>query len=314
MKLTNKYGLPDSIVRAVSRDTYTKGRAFRSITQLIGSPRVATLRDLHDRDIESDVADQVFALIGKAVHWIAEQGADGKSVAEERLFAEVNGWTISGQIDLQEVHDGGISVKDYKVTSVYSFQASKPEWEQQLNCYAWLVRKVKKLKVGKLQIVCIMRDWQRSKMALSDGYPPAPIQVVEIPDWGFEEQERYILERVGAHQDAEVSAQMGTDLPLCSDEDRWIRDSKWAVTKKGGKRALRIFDSIEEAEAHIRSKEDAKDLLVEYRPGVPTRCEQNYCSVAPWCEQFQNELVKSEFVQNELEGKKIEEIDNAKSE
>jgi hypothetical protein len=191
------------------------------------------------------------------------------------------------------MHAGAVTIKDYKVTSVYSYQSDKPEWEQQLNCYAWLVRKAKKLKVDKLQIVCIMRDWARSKV--SEGYPPAPIQVVTIPDWGFEEQEKYIASRVSEHQEAEVLAQLGGDLPLCSDEDRWIRGSKWAVMKKGGKRAVRIFDSVEEAEAHCVDK---LELTVEYRPGVPTRCEQNYCSVAPWCEQFHKEI----------EGKKVEDV------
>ena len=52
---------------------------------------------------------------------------------------------MSGAIDRQEIDDG-VSIYDYKVTSVWSLIFDKPEWERQLNCYAYLVEK-KKAKV-----------------------------------------------------------------------------------------------------------------------------------------------------------------------
>lgn len=39
MKLTNRFGLPDPVVRALTRNEYSKGHSNRSITQLIDSPR-----------------------------------------------------------------------------------------------------------------------------------------------------------------------------------------------------------------------------------------------------------------------------------
>ena len=107
----------------------------------------------------------------------AYNGSDeGKTVlSEERLFCDEKGWTISGAIDLQEIHEENgfatVTVSDYKVTSVWSVIYGKEEWVNQLNCYAWLVRQAKGLSVTKLRIIAILRDWQRRRAEESGDYP-----------------------------------------------------------------------------------------------------------------------------------------------
>ena len=39
MKLTNKYGLPQTLVNVLERPTYSKGKANLSVTQLLNSPK-----------------------------------------------------------------------------------------------------------------------------------------------------------------------------------------------------------------------------------------------------------------------------------
>jgi hypothetical protein len=56
------------------------------------------------------------------------------------MYATIGGWRISGQTDSISLADG--TLKDYKVTSAWTvmnaLKDEKPEWVQQLNCYAWL--------------------------------------------------------------------------------------------------------------------------------------------------------------------------------
>jgi len=290
VKITNKFGLPDALIRAIESDSYSRGDSYRSITQLIDHPKIAVLRTENYHEMEQDASDMIWALLGKAVHWVCEQGAGHADQAEERLFAEVNGWKISGQVDLQH----GNCISDYKLTSVWSFMSDKPAWEQQLNFYAWLVRKAKGVRIEKLQIVCIMRDWAMRELKTKEGYPPAPVQVVPIPVWSDEQQDKYAEERVSLHQDAEMRHQMGIGLPPCSGEDKWQRGDKWAVIRDGGKRASSVHDKEIDAitQCSMFNINAASSGLpptsysVQYRPGEPVRCVNNYCRVNQWCEQY----------------------------
>ena len=289
MRYTNKHQLPQTLVNLTERDGYTKGHARISVTTLIGSPRVSILRARHDDEIEVDVADGIWALVGRALHHVAEAGADEQHLSEERLFTDVNGWTISGGIDLQILSDG-VSILDYKFTSAWAVMNAedKSDWEWQLNVYAWLVRRVKGMEVKRLQICALIRDWRRREAELKSTYPQAPAQVIDIPLWSYEQQTAFVEERVRVHQEAAAAASLEHDLPECTDEERWIRGDKWAVKKRGAKRAIRVFDSEAEANAF---RGEVFDMEVEHRKGEPIRCTGNYCRVNQFCDQYQNWLV-----------------------
>jgi hypothetical protein len=40
MKLTNRFGIPETFVNVLKRPTYSKGAAHLSVTQLINSPKI----------------------------------------------------------------------------------------------------------------------------------------------------------------------------------------------------------------------------------------------------------------------------------
>jgi hypothetical protein len=98
MKLTNKLNLPKSIENAVRNDPYTRGNAHISVTTLIGPARIRQLMIKHADEIEEDVSDRIWALLGQVTHGILER-ADDDSFTEERLFIQRHGWRISGSFD-----------------------------------------------------------------------------------------------------------------------------------------------------------------------------------------------------------------------
>ena len=285
MKLTNKYGLPETVVKALTRSEYTKGESNRSITQIIDSPRVRILRQENWENMEEDVSEKMWAVLGSAAHKMFEETGDENHLTEERLYTEVEGWVISGAIDVQRIEEDGITVIDYKTTSVWSVILGKKEWEYQLNCYAYLVRHAKGQKVKSLKVIAILRDWRAKDAEQKEDYPKAPIVEIDVPLWSDQEQDAYVHERVALHQEAEFQRLTGAELPECSDSERWAKTDIWAVKKIGNKRAIKLYDNEEEAKANLLAGQE-----IEFRRGEPTRCTANWCRVNAWCSQYKNYL------------------------
>jgi hypothetical protein len=175
----------------------------------------------------------------------------------------------------------------------------KPEWENQLNCYAYLVNDknaFNKNKVTNLKICAILRDWNRRDAERKEDYPKAPIVFVDIPLWDHEKASKYIIERMALHQEAQILSDVHGDMGLCSDNDMWKKNDTWAVKKKGQKRALRVLDSEEEAIKYMEWHNETDqaytkktNLEMEFRSGEFTRCG-NYCSVADFCNQYKERI------------------------
>lgn len=283
MKITNKCGLPETIVNALKRPTYSKGGAHMSATELLSPPRMVQLRIANADAIEMDASDMVWALFGTAIHGILEHGKDDGHIVEQRLHTEIDGWTVSGAIDLQTVTDNEISISDYKTTGVWAVMNEKADWEYQLNIYAWLVERVKKSPVTNLEIVAIIRDWKRRDAEVKKDYPDAPIKVIPITIWPYEQREQFVRDRIHLHAEAMFQAQTGGSLPLCSDTDMWEKPTTYAVKKVGGVRANKVFYKRADAEAYLAELGDKYEI--EVREGERTRC-QNYCNVRDFCSQW----------------------------
>lgn len=283
MKITNKHGVPETLVSLASREYYTKGAAQYSVTELLSPPRIRRLREQFHEKVEQDVTDMLWSMLGSALHVVMERGQTEGHITEERLFKEMDGVTISGQIDLQHERDGGVVITDYKFTSAWAVMADKPEWEEQLNVYRWLVETVKGNRVDALNICALIRDFSRHDNR--EGYPAAPIQMISIPMWDLDKTEAFVRRRLDAHRDAKVAHEFGDALPECTPEERWQSETVYAVKREGRKTAIRVFKDLEEAN-QLAEKEKG---YVETRPGEPKRCTGNYCGVADWCSQYQGE-------------------------
>ena len=283
MNITNKHGLPDTLMALATSEYYSKGDADYSVTEIISPARIARLRRKHYTQMTQDVSDMMWQLLGSALHVVAEKGQTEGYITEERLYADIDGVTLSGAIDIQKVTPQGIEITDYKFTSAWSLRQDKFEWDAQQNIYAYLVRRVKKLPVTKVQICALVRDWSRREAAIKPSYPQSPIVVIDLKMWTNEETEKYIRERLNAHRDSKVSADWNEELPPCNEAERWSRDTQYAVKREGRKTAIRVLDNAEAAEAMALDEKG----YVEVRKGESVRCTGNYCGVNEWCSQYQ---------------------------
>jgi hypothetical protein len=87
MKISNRLGLPQAIVDAVSNDDYDRGEADISVTGLLAPPRQQALLEAHADDLVEDAADRLWSLFGQVGHGILER-ANGGSVERRLGFFE----------------------------------------------------------------------------------------------------------------------------------------------------------------------------------------------------------------------------------
>jgi len=281
MRITNKYNLPLSLVAAVSNDKYTKGDANISVTSLWKAPRIRVLEEQHVDQLERDVVDSLWSILGKGVHAVlCDLDKDPEAITEKRLYTEILGWKLSGQFDRYLPSSG--TLQDYKVTSAWSMlnDSRKEEWENQLNTYAHLLREID-CSVNKIEVIVVLRDWSQAEALRNQNYPQQPIASIPIQLWTPLEALEKITARVKLQQESKES------LPLCTETDQWAQPAKWAIMKTGGKRAVKLYESHAEALVHLAENKDPKLSIVE-RKGTKTRCER-YCAVKNFCNQYRTE-------------------------
>jgi len=278
MKYTNKMNLPPTLVDAIVNDPYSRGDADISVTQLIQPPKIRVLSSRHQDEMCEDVADRVWALVGNSTHEVIERAAHKDALQEERLGVTVDGWKISGQVDMYEGH----VITDWKITSCWAVvNGVKPEWVNQLNCYAEMWRQ-SGFQVDKVQIIAILRDWSKFGGQRSQNYPRKQVVSLEIPLWATAKAMAYIKGRVALHKSAEGLPD--DEIPICTPEERWHNDDTWAVVKGTNRKATRVLGSLEEAEKMKSTLEEksGNKYRIDERPGEDTRC-LHYCSVAHYC-------------------------------
>ena len=291
MVITNNAGYPEALVKAVENDSYSRGEGVdRSVTGLLAPPRQAALKEIHGHEIVEDVSDRTYALYGQLVHLLLERAGEQSrnAINEERLYAEVGDWTISGQTDTLTLTEDQRSwiISDFKFVTSYKFKRSysgelviPEDYENQLNLYAYLLR-VNGFKVDGLKIVAIYRDWSKLEAKRDKNYPQLGAETHEVPLWSEERAKAFIEERVRLHQAAE------NDLPECTDDERWAKPDKYALMPTAKSvRARKLFDSEIDATTWAAANKMKPGFVVDHRKGANVRCE-NYCVVSEWCEQF----------------------------
>lgn len=275
MKLTNRMRLPEAIVRAVSNDSYTKGDADVSVTELLMPAWMRQLKLRHADELTEDVSERIWSLLGTAVHVIIERASDQDDVLSEvTLYTEAEGWKVKGQAD--HVTLSKAELLDYKVTTAWKVLGGRPplEWVQQTNVYRYMLKQEKGIEVNSISVLAILRDWSKREAARREDYPQVQVVRLDIPVWSDEEAAEFIRERVRHHQQAEPEP--------CTDVEVWAKPPKYAVMVKGRKTALRLFDTRFEADALANRTPNA---YVEARPGEAVRCK-DYCAVAPFCSKW----------------------------
>ena len=205
----------------------------------------------------------------------AEEGEN--QFKEERLYYKFGNDTISGKFDFYDMEEEMLG--DYKVTTVYKYLLGDNEhYRFQLLTYAYLLRKNGfPCKGGR--IYQIFRDWQRSKAKFDKSYPQKPVNVITFRfyDKDFTYIENEIQQRLANIHKYEDFAD--DEIPICSKENRWATDDKFAVMKKGRKSAMRVLNSKEEAEEWMKNNGGE---FIQERPAESRKCV-DYCSCCEFC-------------------------------
>jgi len=271
MKITNKLGLPDNYVNAVR--VYRPKSDRISVTHLVNPPMIRKLLLEKWNEIKIDAADFWKRMLGIGFHDLLESDDEN---SETYISTEFDGFTISGRADLYVPKTQELI--DIKTTSVWAVLLGKrqPEWERQLNCYAWLFRRQKK-PVRSLAVWAFLVDWSDYERRKRRQYPDNDILKIEIPLWSYERQEKYVAQRVKAHKNPRP----------CTPEERWATKDIWAA-KRTGNRLPRLFESREEAAEYLEKGPGGE---IEYRPGENRRCNK-YCIVSSVC-PYKNETSES---------------------
>lgn len=281
MKINNKLNLPQPFVDAVTREYEYKDKQY-SVTTILKDVREILLTRRHQNEIEQDVADMIWLILGTATHSVLENSKEADAEFKEEHFVEEvqDGYKLSGQADLYNAETK--TVTDYKTCSVWKvIYDDWDDYKKQLLMYAWAFRKMG-FEVNKGQIVAIIKDHSKTKAKVDNNYPQFPVykKVFNFEKQDFEEIETYIKEKFT--EIAKYEKVSDEELPICSEEARWNDGDKYAVKKKGNKRALRVYDTLKEAEEHL--KQD-NDLELEIRKGEDKKCME-YCSCCQFCEYW----------------------------
>lgn len=290
MKVTNKKNLPEYIFQWLVKDNYDHNHDpyVISTTTLMKPVKVKVLYDRYYNQLEVDASDLVASRLGSAIHDSMEQVEVAGVVKEERVsrIMEINGseYTITGKFDVLELDGKKGILRDIKTTSTWAYiYGSKDEdYIKQLSIYRWLLQDQYEIEEGYIDF--IFTDWQSSKakQAKKDGdnYPQDRILPgYKIQLMSLEETEAYIRTRLELFDS--VRDNKDAQLPSCTPDELWSTEEKFAVYKKGAKRASRVLDSVENAKKYMTTKKI--DGVIQHRPAMVKRCK--YCAAFPFCTQ-----------------------------
>ena len=287
--IINNHNAPASFLKFCGDDQYSKGDADYSVTELIDEPRIVALSKRYPEMIINDPMENPWMYISSIFHELMESNSPDDEVAEQRLFAEVDGTVISGAMDVQKNSDDGVIIGDYKMTSVMSIKDTS-KWEEQLNLSAYLVETCTDKKVVGLQIYAFLRDWKITMSERVRDYPATPGMTIDIKLWDREEREDFAKYRVFLHKKCEEMSD--DDLPACSHTGRWPTGTLYSVTNLDDKK-ISTFDRKRDAEKFV----SGLDIDTQFNSFIGTthkdyrRCK-SYCHFNETCniyKEFMNE-------------------------
>lgn len=290
MEITNKYNLPQALVDLAKKQTFVPSAKTYSATTLLRPTREIILNKRHFNDIEKDASDMINVILGTAVHSLIEK-MDKTGFAEIYLKQEIkDGYYLTGKCDLYD--EANSTLVDYKTASVWKIQFNDfSDWKKQGLIYAWLLIKQGKL-VDKLKFHALLKDWSAREKRLANlkgnFYPEA-----QVYTWEYKVTTNDLIEIeefIKAKFDNLILAENldDDDLPDCGKVDTWYTGDKYAVMKKGNKKALRVFDSMEEAQDYLANKGGD---YIEERKGEYRKC-QDYCDMCNFCKYYNDRKAK----------------------
>lgn len=298
MNITNKYNLPREIVSWLERDDYLHESGVISATGIMKPVRAVVLQRRHGNELSTDISSFIASRYGTAIHDSFEAIKSELSmqgiVQEQRVYATVGSYKISGKFDmLKTLPDGTKILQDIKSTSVWKYVKNQEltDYVTQLSIYRWLLHENGIEISDRANIIFFFTDWSRSGARKSpDTYPPLRIAIKDIQLWTMEGTEDYVKERLALF-DA-VKDVPDNELPECTTEELWQDDREFKAIKKGGLKASKVFVNDEAgARAYLAEKGPEYELKIE--GGLIKRCP-DYCPC--WCVCNQYARMKAEGI------------------
>jgi len=297
MRITNKYGLSRSRVNLAYHQMQRPTENILRATELIDAPRMRMLKLRHWDEIVIDCTDVgANSIYGSMKHLLVAGAVDSGYLSEVKLKwwtnEDIIEW-ISGTPDLYDKESQIIEDNKWTKTwkQVYRWEDDGDQfrdWEEQLNVYAWLLRKVMALDTNQLVINVSWMDWTAYRVDPNkNNYPQRPDERKIMSLWDNNKQQLYVLDRL--HRHISATHKDNTPLPLCTATERWAKKDKWAVMKKGRKSALSVVLSEQNANEILEKTPEATSI--EYRKGADKRCV-DYCIVNQFCDYWRDTYAK----------------------
>lgn len=287
MILTNELNLPQAFVNACSTERHNKKGSY-SATTLLKDVKEIILQERHYEEIVVDVADQVWAIWGTAVHAIFEKQND-LNFKEEFFETKVLNSKVTGRVDSYDLENE--TLYDFKTASIWKVKMNDfDDWRKQGLIYAWLMSK-NGLNVKKCRFIALLKDHSKTEAERSSEYPQKPVYVFEFNVFkkDLEEIEKMVYNKVQALEEAENKTD--DEIAECSKECRWATDGKYAVMKQGRKTAVKLFSENEKELAEAFVTLQGAGAYIEHRKGENKKCK-NYCSACKFCNFYKENVEK----------------------
>lgn len=266
---------PSPFQRALLRNDYTKGDSQFSVTGLLSPPLRTWLATIHEK--QESAYGSFSALLGTAIHHILESNVDPSTgeIAEKRVFAELCGAKVSGQMDLWENR----TMFDYKSTRGVQ-DCMKPDHYKQVNMNAYLA-KLNGIESDNVAVVYIQMDWSYMQSTVNPSYPQSPFKIFIHPY-----DEDIAIKTFNTAIPEHLEALKGNARP-CTREEKWQKDDTYALMKPGAKRASKVCNSLAEANAEIKPGQ-----IIQVRKGERTFCS-SFCGYKDVCPVYRIDEMES---------------------
>lgn len=287
MIITNELNLPQALVDACDVSPHNAPNTV-SATTLKNGVREILLTKRHWNEMSDDVANRIFVLFGTAVHALLEREAPDTFV-EERFEKQIGKYKVTGKLDCYDMKQKIIF--DYKTATTWKYKFNDfSDWRFQGLVYAWLLKQ-SGLEVNECRFVAMFKDFSKTKSKTEQNYPNKPVFVYRfnVMESDLQDIERKIIEKINALSLAENLTDK--ELPLCTEEERWYKNGKFAVMKKGRKSAVKLCDTKEIAEQYINAV--GGDLYIEERKGTDGKCA-GYCGCCEFCSYWKEHYANKE--------------------
>ncbi len=274
----------------------TEGRF--SVTDLIGPPRIRTLKIKYWDILEEDISERVWRVDGIIMDEKLSQVAESFNVEgqrkryllkykmEKKIGVNNKRPTIVGVPDVidtshrritdwKKTLQSKVTKEDFndwwKQLDIYSYlyNTQNPSLKDQLGCFG----------VEEETLSIFIRDFRLLSSRFNTGISIPIVERSRLVS-RMAEIENYIKDRLKDH--------LENPERECLAEEKWNTEDLFAIIKRGNKRALKVCDSEKEAIRYLNSKKikdekKASCYSLEVRPGISKRC-QKYCPVREVCE------------------------------